>query len=462
MRRYKTGSGQVLHGIRPLLLVSGLMGPALGAFGIYGVFVLLVCCIPAVFGFRALRIMREQALISVLGLAILLFGLLWGIFADGTSWVAYHFAILAISGSVFVAFSFLVRGDFGVSELMTWLWRFSCLLLLVCLIEIFTGVRLPVSRYSPLAPLLGFTYDGFDGSSEIFANMWIPTGFFGNQNNLSFALICLLPFAKAASRTMTTRLLMVATIGFVIFLSESRVALLVLLLWSVTSICFFVMRSMSAWRLAVVFAFALATVPLAYRAFDDACSEANTKLCFGVELLQTVDLDVLLSLHDSIGVRVQLASQSLQLWTSSPLFGVGPGHLSELVSAVYADGLLITDPHNPPIQLLAEYGIVGTALWVIAMGVLFRSALDTPRTPVDVGRFRNAALTLFFIIPLGSIAISAVYYFIPMWVLLGAVFGGTIESNRLVREKSLIVSSLNLATGLAPRRARAIAPEGKK
>ena len=443
--------------IRPLLLVMGLMGPAVGAFGFYGVFLLLLCCIPTFVRSGASRLEAQQASICMLGVAILAYGLIPGVIHSGAEWAGYQFAVIAISGSVFVAFTFVPRAGFSIDKLMRWLWRFSWILLTLCLLEVFSGVRLPVSRYSAMAPYLGFAYEGSEGVSEVFEGLWVPTGFFGNQNNLSFMLTCLLPFALADCRTAAARMTMAATSFFVIFLSESRVALVTLVVWGCTSAFVAALRHVKPWSLAVILVLAAGAVPLAYNTLEETCAEATTKLCFGVTLLHSVDLEDLPFLNDSIGIRLQLASQALRLWAASPIVGVGPGHLSHLISAVHSDGIVITDLHNPPLQVLVEYGIAGSALWLSAFWIVLRSVLAIPRMPARSGKFRKVALTLLWIMPIASISVSTMYYFIPLWVLLGTMFGAALELNRGAAGDASHARSEGGSVGLADAFRRGVA-----
>lgn len=81
-------------------------------------------------------------------------------------------------------------------------------------------------------------------------------------------------------------------------------------------------------------------------------------------------------------------------WSDKPLQGWGAGSFA-VTHRMYRDVELgVTQPHNMPLQFLAETGIVGTLLVSGALGFLLFCALDRLRTMAR-GRERDLAVALF-------------------------------------------------------------------
>jgi O-antigen ligase len=416
-------SAGVAPRLQRTLLIAGLCGPAIGAFGVYGANVLVFLSIPWLLAQRRrICLPSEQVFMLLLGVLLLGYVLAWAVISGGSSWAFSHLAIVFLSGTAFLTTA-LVSCHAGASEeVLSWITKFTWVLLCLCVLEAVTGVRLPVSRYSPVAPTLGFVYEGHEGASESFEGLWIPTGLFGNQNNLALTVLCLMPFAWAGTQRGGARLVLFVLASSVLVVSESRTALAVAVGWGLVTLMIRLIRHRPAWALLLTLAAGAAGI---YRneLFETACGDSTRKVCWALLVAQNASLDDLMFSPDSIGVRFQLASQAWQLWTESALFGVGPGHLGGLISALHMDGVVLTDAHNALLQILAEYGVVGSAVWLAGAVVLLRALLRVPESEGTVREFRRAALVFLALLPFASITVSTMYYFVPIWVLGGAVFG---------------------------------------
>lgn len=81
-------------------------------------------------------------------------------------------------------------------------------------------------------------------------------------------------------------------------------------------------------------------------------------------------------------------------WSDKPVHGWGAGSFA-VTHKMYRDvELPVVQPHNMPLQFLAETGIVGTLLVAGALGFLFFCALDRVRSMAS-GRERDIAVALF-------------------------------------------------------------------
>lgn len=411
-------------------LTVGLCGPAIGAFGIYGATVLSILAVPFfVVQHDQYRLVREQQLVLACGAALMIYILWWGAFSGGQSWSFAHLAIILLSGSAFMAQAVIANYRGAAHAALKWLCAFTWILLAIALCEILFGFRLPVSRYSPLAPTLGFAYEGHGGESPLIDGLWIPTGLFGNQNNLALAILCLLPFGLAAHRSALPRWMLLGLAGAVIFASESRVALLVGLGAAVAAVGFRFATRFPVFSALAAVLLGGALAALAEDAIQAVCSDNTNKVCFAVALAESVSLDDLELGSDSISVRYQLAMKALELWAQSPVLGVGPGHLGDLISALHAEGTIITDAHSAPLQILVEYGLLGTCLWALAITVIVQAVLRMKRHDAYADRFRRASIWFLCLLPFASVTVSTMYYFVPVWVLAGLVFGVSLSDS---------------------------------
>lgn len=407
-----------------LVLIVGLCGPAIGAFGIYGGNLLIIAVLPIlVLRYKEFTLRQELLFMLLLGLCLAIYVLSWATFAGGASWGYGHLAIIVLSGGAFLINALLACYRGSACRVLAWLNNFMWVVLILALIESATGARVPVSRYSTLAPSLGFAYEGHDGASPLIDGAWVPTGFFGNQNNLAFAILCLLPFALVSQRTLCSRILLASASGLVIFLSESRIALLVGFVWLTLAICRRLLRYAAPIAMTVFIKLGV-WLWLASQSFIDAiCVDNSQKLCFAIGLLRELSLSDLQVGQDSISVRVQLTTQTFLLWIESPFIGVGPGHLGSLISALHSEGVVITDAHNAPLQVLAEYGLLGASFWFVGFVIIALAVMRMPNDEAGSARFKSASKTFLLLLPFASVTVSTVYYFVPVWVLAGTMLG---------------------------------------
>ncbi len=73
----------------------------------------------------------------------------------------------------------------------------------------------------------------------------------------------------------------------------------------------------------------------------------------------------------SIDFRPQTWADGLVMFKARPIFGFGPGNYElvfpEYRHRVFSNRMLTVHPHNEPIELLTEYGLVGALLFICAL-----------------------------------------------------------------------------------------------
>ncbi len=248
-----------------------------------------------------------------------------------------------------------------------------------------------------------------------------PTLFYGNPNNL--ALILLATICITATFERCNLILILVQIALVIQ-TGSRLAifllipLFLLLGWTRQRIRFY-------WIIFGALGF-LAFLHLLLSLEIDMNSRWGLIQYF----LYAIENNEVYSIRgDSIGVRLDLLRQSLSYFYSNPWFGVGPGELSNLISSIHDNGgapILITNLHNPPVELLVDYGVLGLLIWIFGAYHLFKIFFYC-----DDMIYMRAGISLLFLILFGSLMISSIYYFVPIWAAVGVTAGLASRNERL-------------------------------
>ncbi|MES2536559.1 MAG: O-antigen ligase family protein [Pseudomonadota bacterium] len=193
------------------------------------------------------------------------------------------------------------------------------------------------------------------------------------QQGLAFLVLAALAacFANVEQDGKRKRILwFVAGAAFinVIYLLQSRTAYLIaaplLLYWGWRLLS----RQRSRWRGAVIALLLLAVVGTAAMLtprFQQRIVQAKED----VSLYSTQNAPT------SMGVRLELWKRTLPMIASAPLFGHGLGQwkeefLKQVKEPGYNPGFLMGHPHQEALQILAEQGVVGFALFVLALVML--------------------------------------------------------------------------------------------
>lgn len=70
--------------------------------------------------------------------------------------------------------------------------------------------------------------------------------------------------------------------------------------------------------------------------------------------------------------RIQLVPESLSLWSSQPVTGIGGWNFGLAYPGVSADGRWQRHPHSLPLLVLTEFGLIGVLVGVLALGWCYR------------------------------------------------------------------------------------------
>jgi len=295
--------------------------------------------------------------------------------------------------------------------------------LIICVLEVFTSFRLPISRNSFLLPM-------FDRSivltSEALAqNDWkylmsMPTGFHFNPNDLSTALCIVFPFLLL-SRIGWIKHSMPFVIVFLVVASGARIAFLAL---SVIYLVYFIFYADKRKWIVYLVGLSLLFVhtdgfyyfsthhpkveELAFLNKKHAVLESGHVIGGGVK---------------SVTERKKLIVKGFEMFKEHPVRGVGIGNSKEILRSQGGVGRgKLIDLHFYWLEILAEGGLIYMLLfsaWVVSIMVrLYKRSILAENKIV---RYASSSLLLaFFGFGLASIGPSSVVYFYPMYLLFGA------------------------------------------
>ena len=152
---------------------------------------------------------------------------------------------------------------------------------------------------------------------------------------------------------------------------------------------------------------------------------------------------------DPIRARAELASNTWQIFTRKPIFGVGFGHYfspasRELIrpQQFQAVATASVTPHNVFLVILAETGLVGLVLFVTALVMLFRASLRLyRRVPDNAPAFLSRPFIVFYWCVLAAWFVDA-QFIDPFWVeannaLLWSLSGVVLAYDRLLEAHRL-------------------------
>jgi len=394
-------------------LLAALLGPALGYKGFYlsHVFVALFIMSGLIAALTGSG--RSPKLGAVLACAsILLYAVASSaLFANTGAGYAHVEMLLASFGTLALAFG-VTRNELEVDDVRRVIVVFCVMLVAISVAEYFWGWRLPVSRYS--------TFHTANNGAPVGDPLYnVPTGFYGNQNNLALIALVVLPLTWGLPRGLLALAVRTALI-VIILITDSRDAIVCLI--AILALAW--LLQLKGRDMVASLAVALVALGVLFGAqrhlVDNLCGQATiSKFCVVGDLIEDgIDLETLAERTDSLGVRASLTMQAWELFEANPIWGVGPGTLTERISATHFEAGEIVNLHNPALEILAEYGVMGALPWIALWGMLIVSSLR-----IRHARLRAACIATTLVLPIACMSVSGIYYFTALWALLGMFVG---------------------------------------
>lgn len=327
--------------------------------------------------------------------------------------------------------------------------------IIVCLLEIFTSFRWPISPYislsSPFRGVFGreIAYSIYEhGCGSRLASIAyqkydsIPTGFHWNPNAEAVFMVMVLPFFLYYSNRII-KIAGIILIGIIIYYSGSRGGGIG---YGITIIIYIFGLSFKKVLTAIVSISVLGAIivlcsGLINSDYKNKSNEIRALLSAGLDVGRYIvfDEEDLLSKYEhdgSIVIRARLMKGGLKSIRQHLFLGVGIGG-SDRVEAKEKIPFHIKSVHNYWMEIAVDLGLVFLliySVWYFAVTIkLFRIACISKDKDV-VYLSKSVAVSLLVFV-FTSIILSSVIYFLPMWVLIGVALSIIMESKASVTAK---------------------------
>ena len=221
-------------------------------------------------------------------------------------------------------------------------------------------------------------------------------GVFNDPNDFALILIIAMVvcgYGLGGARTFWKRLLLLAPmslLGYALFLTQSRGGAMA----AVAAVIVF-LTSRFGWRNMVPLA--ILTLPILAMSFSGRQTQ--------------VDLE---NPEDTFQTRLDLWNQSLDIFRSAPLFGIGQGKLSEEIGHV---------THNSYLHAYAELGLLGGTAFIGMFYLTMRGVSRAAPSEQSLSRLRPYILAIVASYAVGLLSLSRCYTVPTQLILaLGAAF----------------------------------------
>jgi hypothetical protein len=279
--------------------------------------------------------------------------------------------------------------------------------LIICLLEILTPFRWPLSQYSSLLPYFNRTLTpGFEDF------VGYPTGLFWHQNNSALTTLMCIPFLFKIERKWLRYTTLVAS--YLTILASGSKAMIVL---SAVHALFILFQSkkiqiktelIAPGIVLMILAFTL--LVLSNQQKNEIIQTYETVGGYGKPLPQFLmtqftgeEFDYL-KLHANIAERFYFMAGGIELYKTNPILGSGAGSHFTYLFHKNGTSFVIKAIHNFYIELLALFGPIILGLYIYWFSQKIWEARE----------FRQS-LILF---ALGIPVLSTAAYFLPGWLLI--------------------------------------------
>ena len=409
-------------GLASFLLVAAVIGPAIGYSSLYLfhlVAALLVVCYLLDQGPRIeLPSLGSRAHVFWLFLgAWYLVSLIWCLNVE--LWVAYIF-YLSCGFLVMFTVIFLAQDMTGLQRVLTILAVIFGIEIVIALLEIATPFRLPVSKFSSYASLMGreSLVEAEFSTDVIQRVLSSPTGFNWNPNNLAATMVFVLPFFLFWPGRWL-RYLGTLAVLIIIGFSGSRACYAgVLLVFAVWGLGFRLRRAvMTMGALVFLVLFGGAVLKFALEATTD---KADQVMSVGTAAQAYISAEQS-GIRGSENRRIVLTSNGFRALRQSYGLGVGAGGSKEVQLRAGGIGTEVQAMHNFWVEVLVDGGILVGGLfiaWYLYTAIRLYLVAITTRNQ-NLRYFASATAAGFAGFSVGMVSPSSVVYMLPMWILFG-------------------------------------------
>lgn len=312
-------------------------------------------------------------------------------------------------------------------------------------------IRLPFSPYSPYQTWFGRQPTDLTLFRESQAEYirQLPTGFFGNPNNLASVLVLCLPFALFYRKGIIgwpVALLM----AFVIFMTGGRVALVAMIGIPVIMV-FLYGRWVSKLFLVYFLAFVVLLGGVLPETLKDSTNSRVAEFARAGLAIQQILGDLIddrgTGAQNSTDIRANLILNGLDALVQSGGLGVGAGGSIALQESASRETRGITSMHNFWIEILVEGGVVFAALFAFWYASLIWRLLQISTLTKDsslrfFARSLCVGLAAFVLAAAGP---SSIIYTLNVWLAVGIALAVIALGKQEIKERRLKTSLLERA-----------------
>ena len=278
-------------------------------------------------------------------------------------------------------------------------WLMGIITIGISLLELALNYHLPTSR-------IVLEADRFSESSTR-----VATAFFYNENDLATFLVILFPFflvnlLKTTAFGKFLNIMIMLLIFVITFANLARIATISLLI----QVLLFIYLTKKDWfyrGICLALLFSPILLGLSW-------------VLLGDKFATLIDLEGLKQGYGSGFIRLNLYLNGVYALFQSFMLGVGPGNFQEHIYPMF-NTKGIVNPHNWWVEVLTNYGFMIFCGYVVFYWFCLKNTFQLYQKNV---KSNHLALTLFLSLSgfiFASIGPSRLFYFWPMWLLIGVV-----------------------------------------
>ncbi len=313
---------------------------------------------------------------------------------------------------LFVLFSLAIIEDKRDLKILTYTWVFVFFIsILVAFWEMLTAKHLITSQYHPK----NYEYNKFE-TFIVLTKVYIPTSFYGNQNDFSTYIILSLPIIFFMVRRYLIKLPLLLAGIFIIFYTVSRANLIGLLFQAVT-LLFLMNRRFNLIYVPLLIISIFSTIYIvnyiASSPYPEFIKDERFKRFYG-NIRNKIIATMKAKKDFSTIIRENLYKSSFEYFLDSKGLGVGIGQLKYLFEnkpKYYV--FYFSDPHNFYLEILAKFGIIVFFAYILFLIYIFLNTLNTISNPMSKAIFLSLLGFLF-----GSISPYSLILFYPFWAFV--------------------------------------------
>ncbi len=288
------------------------------------------------------------------------------------------------------------------------------------LLEVFTDFRYPISKLSKINSSFGISYLENEFSLDMAHIASLPTGFSWSPNSYASFLVLFFPLGLLFLRKLYWKSILVFTVSYLIYVGQSKAAILGLCFTLVSIAIFEICQNKSrTMKSGITVLLTLISVFVVYGIRDTPLLIDIKKTATGIERAWN-EGDSGLRSHLSLPKRITRLKEGLSRFDKSPIFGAGAGMASQHT----VEGKTVYENlHFYFLEPLIETGVIGFFLFLVPILFILFASLKNVLCLSDL---RQKRISFYFSVALvsfslSSFGMSSLIYYLPWYLFLGLI-----------------------------------------